>query len=551
MYSSAQKKLIRKSLDRIFRSNGFAQAPQLRNFLKFVVDKTLANQSGEIKGYTIGVEALGRNVEFDPHTDPIVRVMAGRLRQALKNYHAENSEPLNVSINIPKGTYVPQFKFVALNAPPKKTGIFKLGLFQTALLATIVAGFALWAVGYSDLKTIAPRAIVSTNDINSARINVSLRINEDELPQWFSAQEAVAGLVTAFSKFNEFEILQVASDNTKIGSENTFADYHFSVLIARAGTSQDIRAFTRLKRLSDGVIVWSQAIAIAKPVGQIGIDASKLAGRTISPLLSPYGIIYADIINRKSVPKHLECINRFYAYFAMESQNKYANARQCIETAIQNGSASSSIYAMQTFLQIEVYRKKIQGYDSTPLAAAKISANKAIELGPQNARAHQAQFGVFKVSRHEKMAIDAAKMALSLNPYDSDIIGDFAAFLVSIGKFDQAKPLLDQAMSYNPSLPVWLEFYAFLHAELTGDFARADMSAAQINPDASPLAAIAIVLAAHRNQNESRAGKAYQSLVAQEKDFDADPVAPLLRRGFSQDIADKIAAVLRAVKPGS
>ncbi len=55
------------------------------------------------------MEALGRTTNFDPKTDPIVRVEAGRLRTRLKTfYEAEGLNDL-ISIELPKGSYVPDF----------------------------------------------------------------------------------------------------------------------------------------------------------------------------------------------------------------------------------------------------------------------------------------------------------------------------------------------------------------------------------------------------------------------------------------------------------
>ena len=41
-----------------------------------MVEATLAGRGDRLKGYTIGVEALGRPDSFDPQIDPIVRVEA-------------------------------------------------------------------------------------------------------------------------------------------------------------------------------------------------------------------------------------------------------------------------------------------------------------------------------------------------------------------------------------------------------------------------------------------------------------------------------------------
>jgi hypothetical protein len=71
----------RAALALLVESTAFRTAPQLAAFLGCVVNTALAGQEGEIKGYTIAVEALGRPGDFDL-VIPIVRVEAGRLRRA-------------------------------------------------------------------------------------------------------------------------------------------------------------------------------------------------------------------------------------------------------------------------------------------------------------------------------------------------------------------------------------------------------------------------------------------------------------------------------------
>lgn len=561
MYSSKQISQVNKSLENILHSDGFTSAPQLRNFLEFVVSKTLNLQADEIKGYTIGVDALGRPADFDPTTDPVVRVMAGRLRQALKNYQTENSNNNDVVISIAKGSYVPQFDFDKSKAATLDIAKSKLDVAQTsqsksksfitpilAIAAIVIAGFALWKTSLPSITQAPVSSIRNTIDPYATRISLSLRTNEDPIPKWFSTQEAEAGLVTAFSRFNEYITYQVPWSDWRIGSHNIFADYHFSVLITRAGSSKNIRAFTKLIRQYDGAVIWSHVVTIPEPNTENGIDASKISGRTIAPLLSPYGMIYADISNGQPVPLHLMCIKHFYSYFASESTEKYNIARSCLAKVIDSNTASSSIYALQTFLQIEAYRKQLSGFEKDPLEAAEISVRHAISLAPQNARAHQAQFGIHKIKGNTKQAIAAATKAMELNPFDSDIAGDFAAFLVSIGEYERAAPLLEKAMFLNPSAPVWLEFFSFLHAEFTQDYESADATASRLNANRSPLAAIAVTLSAYRQGNIPLAKTALTSLLRQEPGFEFDPSAALLRRGFSEQISEKIAKILSAAQ---
>ena len=98
------------ALDRVCASAPFATSRKLTSFLCFVVEATLAGHGDRLKGYTIGVEALGRRESFDPQTDPIVRVEATRLRRALARYYGGEGARDPVVIELPLGNYMPRFR---------------------------------------------------------------------------------------------------------------------------------------------------------------------------------------------------------------------------------------------------------------------------------------------------------------------------------------------------------------------------------------------------------------------------------------------------------
>ncbi|HEY3516370.1 MAG TPA: adenylate cyclase, partial [Gammaproteobacteria bacterium] len=74
---------VRRQLDRLLASAGFANAGRMSRFLKFVVEKTLAGEGERLKEYVIGVEVFDRDASYDPRLDSIVRVEAARLRAKL------------------------------------------------------------------------------------------------------------------------------------------------------------------------------------------------------------------------------------------------------------------------------------------------------------------------------------------------------------------------------------------------------------------------------------------------------------------------------------
>ena len=74
---------IRAQLERIFGSPAFANSARLKDFLGYIVDEAMAGRAGRIKGVTIAQSVFGADQSFDPETNSIVRVEAGRLRRRL------------------------------------------------------------------------------------------------------------------------------------------------------------------------------------------------------------------------------------------------------------------------------------------------------------------------------------------------------------------------------------------------------------------------------------------------------------------------------------
>ena len=107
--------LVNRHLDQALRSPLFRKAERQSRFLRFVVDAALRSPEATIKEFEIGTAVYDRSPDYDPSTDPIVRVEAARLRARLREYY-EVTPPEVVRIDIPKGHYVPTFISVG-NAP--------------------------------------------------------------------------------------------------------------------------------------------------------------------------------------------------------------------------------------------------------------------------------------------------------------------------------------------------------------------------------------------------------------------------------------------------
>ena len=94
---------VQAQLERILGHRDFEASGRTREFLRFVVEETLAGRRHRLKGYTIAVEVFGRAKDFDANLDPIVRIQAGRLRRALERYYLVAGGDDPVLITVPKG----------------------------------------------------------------------------------------------------------------------------------------------------------------------------------------------------------------------------------------------------------------------------------------------------------------------------------------------------------------------------------------------------------------------------------------------------------------
>jgi hypothetical protein len=95
-------------LERVTKSPALAGSRRLQRLLRFLVEETLAGRGGELTAGGIAKRFFKRGDDFDPSTDPIVRVEVGKLRRALGRCYAPPAEGA-LRIELPTGTFAPRF----------------------------------------------------------------------------------------------------------------------------------------------------------------------------------------------------------------------------------------------------------------------------------------------------------------------------------------------------------------------------------------------------------------------------------------------------------
>ena len=107
---------IREELSRVLASHEFRSSKRSQDFLRYVVENTLRGHADLLKERTIGIEVFGRSTSYDPSDDATVRVKAGEVRKRLGLYYSSEGAHNPLRIELPSGTYVPEFRAVDAGA---------------------------------------------------------------------------------------------------------------------------------------------------------------------------------------------------------------------------------------------------------------------------------------------------------------------------------------------------------------------------------------------------------------------------------------------------
>ena len=152
----------REQIERLLASHVFHNADSLRRLLGYLGEKSLGGVGGELKEYTVGVEAFGKSADYNPQADASVRVQASKLRQKLEEYYRTEGAADAVRVSFPKGGFqlffhaepMAQPAPVASTLPAPSTAIRKWQLCSLALVVLLAAAVAL-AVRWR-LQVVAP-----------------------------------------------------------------------------------------------------------------------------------------------------------------------------------------------------------------------------------------------------------------------------------------------------------------------------------------------------------------------------------------------------------
>jgi len=112
---------VRSELELLLSSPAFAQSNRCKRFLNHVVTRTLAGHAGDLKERTIGISVFERANDYDTGGDSIVRVTSNEVRKRISQFYQESGTNHTVQIELPRGSYVPEFRIQPNRSEVDKT----------------------------------------------------------------------------------------------------------------------------------------------------------------------------------------------------------------------------------------------------------------------------------------------------------------------------------------------------------------------------------------------------------------------------------------------
>ena len=96
-------------IEKLVASHALHGSESLCKLLRYLGKQALEHPGVPVKEYQIATEVFGRQADFDPQLDSMVRVQAGRLRTKLAEYYSTEGGSDRIVVELPKGSYAVTF----------------------------------------------------------------------------------------------------------------------------------------------------------------------------------------------------------------------------------------------------------------------------------------------------------------------------------------------------------------------------------------------------------------------------------------------------------
>jgi TolB-like protein/tetratricopeptide (TPR) repeat protein len=472
-YGAVDDAIVRRSLAKILSSPEFANASRLQQFLAYVVEQKLGG-SESIKETELALRVFHRRSSFDPAGDSVVRVAASNLRSRLRDYYLRSGAEDSVTIELPKGSYVPLFQrrtATAASAQGRRIpAAWKIALPAAVLLVTgaVVFWFAFGRSGES-WSSIAVLPFLNLSGSADAEYLADGFVDEVT-----TALAQVDGLrVVARSSAFQFrgKSFDVRTAGRQLGVETLLEGS------LRADGAR-IRVNAQLVKVADGFHIWSRAWeGDAADLVTIEGDLAQSAARALrrpgivkthpARDLEAYdlflkGQFFAERATpddlRKSVGYLRDSLARDPTYapaWAALADSHSSLAYQAVspdpeEVAAAKEAATKALALDDTLPEAHALLAFVRFFYDWDWVASERGLRRALQLNPNSARAHDWYAQRLLTEARFDEAVAQSRKAISLDPLNYRMSKNLAVVLYCAHRYDQAIQQARAALEINP-----------------------------------------------------------------------------------------------------
>lgn len=448
---------IREQLGKILDWPEFQKSRRLRDFLAFVVTNTLEGNADSLKAYTIGLEVFDRPENFDPVTDTIVRVNAGKLRRALERYYLGLGRQDRVLISIPKGRYVPVFENLDFGEKRK-------------LIEPTAAACDLSIIDkYPTIAVLPLKMTAAESDFN------------------FLVNGLGEELAMALSRFGNLSVIsyhssaKMKSDQQGIEKACRTLSATFVLTGSVYQITDNLRLNIQLVRADNYMQVWSRRYEQQLSNSDLFSIVDDIVQQTVAFIADDYGVI-PRIVASASREKPLNSLNayeailRYHDYGVTLDFSVFAETLTALECAVADDPEYSIAWAALSILYLDSYTLGFGSIDE-PLDKAEQAIQEAIKVDPSCQHVYYGMCYLNLLRRQKRNIIQNAEKMVQLNPNAGFLVGVAGWFLALAGEFDEGFSTIEKSQRLNPVTPSWFHFPYFLFNYQKGDYDQALESA--------------------------------------------------------------------------
>jgi len=369
-----------------------------------------------------------------------------------------------------------------------------------------------------------------------------------------SLTEDLIGALIRFRNMRVFgadnTIHTLAASTSRDNERATTAEY---VLKGTAGQFDgQLRVTVTLMDGKSRRYIWSNTFQRDFTPATLADVRQKISAEVARKIAQPFGVVYeeearASADQKTNMLSSYECMLRTYQYWRQLTANLHAQARTCLERAVQVDPLYAEAWAALALVTADEGRLGFNRSSGRPDPIAKSMqlAQYAVALSPDAPLPLRALGMSYWLQGEPHLGIATYERAFSLNPNDSDLLAELGRCYSLIGAWDKGVPLILEAYARNPALSGWYHSILALYHYVHGRFGAALDEAKQINVPESVLPHVSLAMIHAEAGHPAEAAAEVEKIQSIDPQFADNAQASLERLNLAPDTLSRIADGLR------